>query len=45
MEIIKYLTKILSDNKFYTEMLNKAYKVKAAFSYNDIAKRSINNKQ
>tara|TARA_B110000971_G_scaffold210279_1_gene237309 strand:- start:710 stop:1873 length:1164 start_codon:yes stop_codon:yes gene_type:complete len=46
MEIIKYLTKILNDKKFYTEMLNNAHsKGKTAFSYYDIAKRSINNKQ
>lgn len=46
MEIIKYLTKILYDKKFYTEMLNNAHsKGKTAFSYYDIAKRSINNKQ
>lgn len=42
-EIIKYLSKILSDNKFYNEMLSNAGKGKSTFSYYEIAKRAINN--
>lgn len=42
-EIIKYLSKILSDNKFYNEMLSNASKGKSTFSYYEIAKRAINN--